>query len=47
MDIEHRGNGRSVIRMMVISYLTGHQQLEELIIALTEAANKLGTSATG
>jgi aromatic-L-amino-acid decarboxylase len=31
-------NGRSVIRMMVISYLTGHQQLEELIIALTDAA---------
>jgi aromatic-L-amino-acid decarboxylase len=31
-------NGSSVIRMMVISYLTGHQQLEELIIALTDAA---------
>jgi glutamate/tyrosine decarboxylase-like PLP-dependent enzyme len=31
-------NGRSVIRMMVISYLTGHHQLEELIIALTDAA---------
>jgi glutamate/tyrosine decarboxylase-like PLP-dependent enzyme len=31
-------NGRSVIRMMVISYLTGHPQIEDLIIALTEAA---------
>lgn len=34
-------NGRSVIRMMVISYLTGHMQLEELMIALTGAAQKL------
>ncbi len=34
-------NGRSVIRMMVISYLTGHPHLENLIIALTEAAKKL------
>ena len=33
--------GRSVIRMMVISYLTGHRHLEELMIALTEAAKKL------
>ena len=33
-------NGRSVIRMMVISYLTGHRQIEELMIALTEAAQK-------
>jgi glutamate/tyrosine decarboxylase-like PLP-dependent enzyme len=31
-------NGRSVIRMMIISYLTGHRHLEELMIALTEAA---------
>jgi aromatic-L-amino-acid decarboxylase len=30
-------NGRSVIRMMVISYLTGHRQLEDLAIALTDA----------
>jgi glutamate/tyrosine decarboxylase-like PLP-dependent enzyme len=33
-------NGKSVIRMMVISYLTGHRQLEELMIALTAAATK-------
>jgi glutamate/tyrosine decarboxylase-like PLP-dependent enzyme len=33
-------NGRSVIRMMVISYLTGHRHLEELMIALAEAARK-------
>ncbi|HZD93875.1 MAG TPA: pyridoxal-dependent decarboxylase [Candidatus Sulfotelmatobacter sp.] len=32
--------GRSVIRMMVISYLTGHRHLENLMIALTEAAQK-------
>lgn len=30
-------NDRSVIRVMVISYLTGHRQLEELMIALTAA----------
>jgi glutamate/tyrosine decarboxylase-like PLP-dependent enzyme len=33
-------NGQSVIRMMVISYLTGHRHLEDLIIAVTEAAKK-------
>jgi glutamate/tyrosine decarboxylase-like PLP-dependent enzyme len=33
-------NGKSVIRMMVISYLTGHRQLEELMIALTAAAQR-------
>jgi glutamate/tyrosine decarboxylase-like PLP-dependent enzyme len=33
-------NGQSVIRMMVISYLTGHRHLEDLMIALTEAAKK-------
>ncbi|HZI56452.1 MAG TPA: pyridoxal-dependent decarboxylase [Verrucomicrobiae bacterium] len=33
-------NGRSVIRMMVISYLTGHRHLEDLMIAITEAAKK-------
>jgi glutamate/tyrosine decarboxylase-like PLP-dependent enzyme len=38
-------NGRSVIRMMVISYLTGHQQLEELIIALTDAARNFSGRA--
>jgi glutamate/tyrosine decarboxylase-like PLP-dependent enzyme len=31
-------NGKSVIRMMVISYMTGHRHIEDLIIALTEAA---------
>ena len=30
-------NGQSVIRMMVISYLTGHGHLEDLMIAVTEA----------
>ena len=30
-------NGHSVIRMMVISYLTGHRHLEDLMIAVTEA----------
>ena len=39
-------NGRSVIRVMVISYLTGHRHLEDLIIALTEAAKKLAPAAT-
>jgi glutamate/tyrosine decarboxylase-like PLP-dependent enzyme len=34
-------NGQSVIRMMVISYLTGHRHLEELMIAVTEAATPL------
>ena len=33
-------NGQSVIRMMVISYLTAHRHLEDLIIAVTEAAKK-------
>jgi glutamate/tyrosine decarboxylase-like PLP-dependent enzyme len=33
-------NERSAIRVMVISYLTGHRQLEELMIALTEAAKR-------
>ncbi|HZS27983.1 MAG TPA: pyridoxal-dependent decarboxylase, partial [Candidatus Angelobacter sp.] len=34
-------NGQSVIRMMVISYLTAHRHLEDLTIALTQAAQKL------
>ena len=34
-------NGQSVIRMMVISYLTAHRHLEELMIALTDAERKL------
>jgi len=34
-------NGKSVIRVMVISYLTGHRHLEDLMIALTDAAKKV------
>ena len=34
-------NGKSVIRMMVISYLTGHRQIEDLMIALTTAAKNV------
>ncbi|HMF91790.1 MAG TPA: hypothetical protein VKL40_14185 [Candidatus Angelobacter sp.] len=37
--------GRSVIRMMVISYLTGHRQIEDLIICLTEAAARQRSAA--
>ncbi|HEY2360822.1 MAG TPA: pyridoxal-dependent decarboxylase [Candidatus Angelobacter sp.] len=33
-------NGQSVIRMMVISYLTAHRHLEDLVIAVTDAAKK-------
>ena len=33
-------NGQSVIRMMVISYLTAHRHLEDLTIAVTNAAKK-------
>jgi hypothetical protein len=33
-------NGQSVIRMMVISYLTAHRHLEDLMIAVTDAAKK-------
>ncbi len=33
-------NGESVIRMMVISYLTAHRHLEDLMVALTEATKK-------
>jgi hypothetical protein len=36
--------GKSVIRLMVISYLTSHRHLEELMIALTEAAVKQAIS---
>lgn len=35
-------NGQSVIRMMVISYLTAHRHLEDLMIAVTEASKKHG-----
>jgi glutamate/tyrosine decarboxylase-like PLP-dependent enzyme len=38
-------NGQSVIRMMVISYLTAHRHLEELMIAVTDAAKKHAGSA--
>jgi glutamate/tyrosine decarboxylase-like PLP-dependent enzyme len=38
-------NGQSVIRMMVISYLTGHRHLEDLMVAVTEAAKKNSGSA--
>jgi len=34
-------HGRSVIRMMIISYLTSHRHVEELSIALTEAASRI------
>jgi glutamate/tyrosine decarboxylase-like PLP-dependent enzyme len=34
-------DGQSVVRMMVISYLTGHRHLEDLMIALTEAGKTL------
>jgi len=34
-------NGQSVMRVMVISYLTAHRHLEDLMIAVTEAAKKL------
>jgi glutamate/tyrosine decarboxylase-like PLP-dependent enzyme len=37
-------NGQSVIRMMVISYLTGHRHLEDLMVAVTEAAKKTSGS---
>jgi glutamate/tyrosine decarboxylase-like PLP-dependent enzyme len=38
-------NGQSVIRVMVISYLTGHRHLEDLMVAVTEAARKHSGSA--
>jgi aromatic-L-amino-acid decarboxylase len=34
--------GQSVIRVMVISYLTAHRHLEDLMIAVTDAAKKHG-----
>jgi aromatic-L-amino-acid decarboxylase len=40
-----RVNGRSVIRMMVISYLTTEQHLNDLAAALEAAARKLAPSA--
>ena len=41
---ETKVNGRSVIRMMVISYLTESRHLVALQKALTEAAEELSTS---
>ncbi len=38
--------GKPVIRMMVISYLTGEKQLQELQAAITAAAKKIAISAT-
>ena len=37
--------GKPVIRMMVISYLTGEKQLQELQAAITAAAKKVAISA--
>ena len=37
-------NGQSVMRMMVISYLTAHRHLEDLMIVLTEAVKKHAAS---
>jgi glutamate/tyrosine decarboxylase-like PLP-dependent enzyme len=39
-------DGRSVIRMMIISYLTSEKQLRELEDALAAAANKLAAAKT-
>ena len=39
-------NGRSVLRMMVISYLTEERHLRELGNALTEAATRLASTGT-
>jgi aromatic-L-amino-acid/L-tryptophan decarboxylase len=43
---ETRVNGRSVLRMMVISYLTDERHLRELNNALTEAASRLTLTGT-
>jgi len=40
-------NGRSVIRVMVISYLTGYRHLEDLAIALTEGMKKISPRRHG
>jgi len=39
-------NGKSVIRTMIISYLTGERHLEGLQEALQDAALKIGAVAT-
>src|SRR5580693_6653828 len=43
---ETRVNGHSVLRMMVISYLTEERHLRELSNALTEAASRLPLTGT-
>jgi glutamate/tyrosine decarboxylase-like PLP-dependent enzyme len=43
---ETRVNGNSVLRMMVISYLTEDRHLRELKTALTEAAARLAFAGT-
>ena len=40
-------DGKSVIRVMVISYLTGHRHLEDLMIALTDAVKKVSAQSQG
>src|SRR5689334_19388703 len=41
-----RVNGRSVIRVMVISYLTAHRHMEDLIISLSDAAARCVPAAS-
>jgi glutamate/tyrosine decarboxylase-like PLP-dependent enzyme len=41
-----RVNGRSVIRAMIISYLTSHRHIEELIVSLNDAAAKCVPAAS-
>jgi glutamate/tyrosine decarboxylase-like PLP-dependent enzyme len=43
---ETRVNGRSVLRMMVISYLTEDRHLRELSDALTKSATRLASAGT-
>ncbi len=40
-------DGKSVVRVMIISYLTGHRHLEDLMIALTEAVKKVSPPSQG
>ena len=43
---ETRVNGQSVLRMMVISYLTEERHLQDLSHALTKAATRLALTGT-
>jgi glutamate/tyrosine decarboxylase-like PLP-dependent enzyme len=43
---ETRVNGQSVLRMMVISYLTAERHLQDLSHALTKAATRLALTGT-